>query len=156
MRSLALLLSLCIAACNTGPDESLRTVLVSFDAPVTDADISALRAVGGSIQHRFDLARAVSLRTGTPAADYRSVAGVRSADDLGESDDPMVSVFVETDGPPVAADSTFIASLDAEFIFMVPEDQVIAVVMPLGRVEDLESRSRFIAIGVYPEEPRTQ
>lgn len=156
MRSLALLLSLCIAACNTGPDESLRTVLVTFETPVADADVSALRAVGGSIQHRLGLARAVSLRTGTPAADYRSVSGVRSAEDLGESDDPMVSVFVETDGPPEAADSTFIASLDAEFIFMDREHEVIAVVMPLGRVEDLESRSRFIEMAVSPEEPRTQ
>lgn len=156
MRTLILLLSFCCAACTTEPNESLRTVLVSFEAPVTDGDIAALRAVGGSIQHRLDLARAVSLRTGIPAASYRSVTGVRSAEDLGEADNPMVSVFVETDGPPVTADSTFIASLDAEFIFMDPEHQVIAAVMPLGRVEDLESRRRFIEIDVYPEAPRTQ
>ena len=35
--------------------------------------------------------------------------------------------------------------------FVAPEHRVIAAIMPLSRVDDLDSRSRFVAIEIAPE-----
>lgn len=157
MRRLILLLCAFVAAgCSTGPDETLRTVLVRFDGTVTDADLDALREVGGSIQHRLDLARSVSMRTQLEASAYAALARVETSADLGAEEDPLVSVFVQLAEPPVAADAAFVTSLGATFVFADDVDQVIAAVMPLGRVEDLGSRSRFIEVSVFPEADQIQ
>jgi hypothetical protein len=157
LRRLILLLCAFVAAgCSTGPDESLRTVLVRFDGTVTDVDLDALREVGGSVQHRLDLAQSVSMRTRLEAGAYAALARVETSTDLGNEADPLVSVFVQLAGPPIPADAEFVTSLGATFVFTDDGDQVIAAVMPLSRVDDLGSRSRFIGASVFPEADQIQ
>lgn len=150
-RLLLCLILVAIAGCSTGPDEGRNTLLARFGSQVTDADVAALRAVGGEIQHRLELARSVSLRTPLPPSSYASVAGVERVTDLGVEPDPRVSVFIEVVDGPTASDSAFVADRDASSIFLSEEDRVIAAVMPLSRVDDLDSRSRFVAVSVHTE-----
>ncbi|HEU5048768.1 MAG TPA: hypothetical protein VFU00_00520 [Gemmatimonadales bacterium] len=150
-RLLLFLLVVALAGCSTGPDEGRNTLLARFGADLTDADVAALRAVGGEVQHRMELARSVSLRTPLPPASYASVAGVESVTDLGEEADPDVSVFIDVLDVPDEADSAFVASRGASFVYVSQEYRVIAAVMPLGRVAELDARSRFVAVSVHAD-----
>ena len=61
MRRLLVVLALA-TACSTGPEAPLTTIVVNFTDVPTDADVAALEAVGGDLQHRIALARSVSMR----------------------------------------------------------------------------------------------
>jgi hypothetical protein len=150
-RLLLCLVLIALAGCSTEPEDGRNTLLARFAAEVTDADVAALRAVGGEIQHRMELARSVSLRSPLLPEAYASVAGVERVSDLGEDTDPDVSVFINVVDAPTRADSLFVADRDASFVYLAPEHRVIAAIMPLSRVDDLDSRSRFVAIEVAPD-----
>lgn len=160
MRSLPILVSALVAACSTAPDESLHTVLVGFESGVTEADVSALRDVGGSVQYRFPLARSVSLRTDVPATAYVAVPNVLRALDLGAAENPMVSVFIHLAGPVSAAaaadDVAFVEARGARSVYLAEETGVIAAIMPLARVRELELRGTFVSVTVSLESDTIQ
>ncbi|HEX6643974.1 MAG TPA: hypothetical protein VF037_04815 [Gemmatimonadales bacterium] len=151
-RLLLCLVLVALAGCSTEPEEGRNTLLARFAGEVTDADVAALRAVGGDIQHRMELAKSVSLRTPLAPAAYASVAGVERVTDLGEESDPDVSVFIDVVDTPTEADSAFVADRGASFVYVSQQQQVIAAVMPLSRVDDLDGRSRFVAVSVYVDD----
>jgi len=149
VRSLFRILAVLTVGCSTGPEEPLTTAIVRFTEVPSDADIAALEAVGGDLQHRIAVARSISMRADARTArDYAVVPGVLAIGDLGSEEDPDVSVFITTDGPPTEADAAFVRSAGARSAHLVGSEQTISAVMPLSRVADLEARVSFISVEI--------
>lgn len=146
IRLLSALAATLVLGCATEPAGDVQTMLVQLDRPASSSDLSALRAVGGAIQYRLDLARAVTLRTGLPAAAYRDVDGVIDAASLGDEPDPRISARVHTIDEPNAEDDAFLRNLGATLAYPVPERLIILVVMPVSSVEALATRARFVSV----------
>ncbi len=144
-----LVILILVAACATGPDEQRHTIFVGFDRVPTASDAAELEALGGTIQHRMELARAVTVRSQLSASTFNSVSGVIATHDLGEEEDRTVSVFMRTGGTPTAADAQDVEDAGAQRAHLIgPPANLIAATILLSRVPNLDELDQFISIEV--------
>lgn len=146
-----------VAACATGPDEQRHTIYVGFERLPTASDIGELEAIGASLQHRLDLARAVTLRSSLPPSAFEAKSGVVATHDLGEEEDPFVSLFIQTDGPPTEADAEILDAAGARSSYVIggPHNLLVGVIL-LSRVPALDGGSRFIKVEIDFDDARIQ
>lgn len=138
-----------LAACATAPDEQWHTIFVSFDRVPTASDVAELEALGSTIQHRMELARAVTVRSQLSASTFNSVSGVIATLDLGDDEDRTVSVFMRTSGTPTEADAQDVEDAGAQRAHLIgpPHDGISAVIL-LSRLPNLDELDQFISIEV--------
>lgn len=138
-----------IAACATSPDEQRHTIYVGFDRIPTDSDIGELETLGASLQYRLVLARAVTLRTSLPPEAFEAKSGVVATHDLGEEEDPTVSVFMRTGTTPTEKDAQDVRDAGATRVHIIESPfDIITAVIRLSRVPGLEELDQFISIEV--------
>ena len=137
------------AACATAPDEQRHTIYVGFDRVPTASDVAELEALGASVQHRMDLARAVTVRSQLAASTFSSASGVIATHDLGEDEDPLVSVFMRTGTTPTEEDAQDVRDAGARSAHIIgPPQDLIAAAIRLSRVPNLDELEQLISLEV--------
>ena len=135
----------CAGSTSVGQD---RTVLIQFNRAPTSADSSAVRALGARRALVVRVARAIAARGSTEATRYETLPDVIRSDDLGEEDDPLVSVFVHVVDVPTLEDSAFVAALGGVGVGTLRPENVLAAVLRLGVVDRLGERARFTNVEI--------
>lgn len=149
------LLGVCIA-CSAGPeDDSLHTMFLQYSRPPSAQDEAAVRAAGGTEVTTILIARAITLRTASPAIKFVSLPGVVRSVDLGPDEDPVRSVFVAVVSEPTASDTSFVRAAGAELVGIIPPT-TIAATMRLSAVPTLGENPRFteVTIGLDDNTPQ--
>lgn len=148
---------LLIAACATSPDEQEHTIYVGLDRVPTESDVAELESIGGSLQYRLPLTRAVTLRSSLPASAFDAKSGVVATHDLGEEEDQLVSLFIQTDGPPTEADAEILDAAGARSSYVIggPNNLLVGVIL-LSRLPALDGGSRFVKVEIDFDDARIQ
>ena len=135
----------CAGSTSVGQD---RTVLIQFNRAPTSADSSAVRALGARRALVVRVARAIAARGSPEARQYEALPDVLRSDDLGQEEDPLVSVFIEVVDAPTVEDSVFVAALGASTVGTAHPENRIAAVLRLSIVDRLGEYPRFTKVEI--------
>jgi len=94
------------------------------------------------------VARAIAARGSPEARQYEALPDVLRSDDLGQEEDPLVSVFIEVVDAPTVEDSVFVAALGASTVGTAHPENRIAAVLRLSIVDRLGEYPRFTKVEI--------